>query len=201
MVLNEPHHDSDKISVVELVEVASSEPSEALSNMDLFIQKLELSGASVDFADTYSGVPGAIEAYLKAHGGDQEINTSDRVVADLEWPDLSQISFGSCDQSVDVSVSRAFAGVTETGTLMLSSSMNVNTSSLFLPRISVVLVEAETVVASLEDAWRLKRASSPKMPRSINLITGPSRTGDIEQKIEIGAHGPVELHVIVINRS
>ena len=37
------------------------------------------------------------------------------------------------------------------------------------------------------------------LPRTVNFITGPSRTGDIEQRIELGAHGPRRLHIVVVD--
>ena len=74
----------------------------------------------------------------------------------------------------------------------------------FLPDTHVVVLPASRVVGPLEDAWdRLRAASAAPMaaatmPRTVNLVTGPSRTGDIEQKIEMGAHGPRRLHLIVV---
>jgi L-lactate dehydrogenase complex protein LldG len=54
------------------------------------------------------------------------------------------------------------------------------------------------VVAAYEDGWdRLREGGG--MPRAINFITGPSRTGDIEQRIELGAHGPRRLHIILVD--
>jgi L-lactate dehydrogenase complex protein LldG len=57
------------------------------------------------------------------------------------------------------------------------------------------------VTGSYEDAWdRLRRhVGDGVMPRTVNLITGPSRTGDIEQTIELGAHGPRRLHIILLD--
>ena len=51
-----------------------------------------------------------------------------------------------------------------------------------------------------EDAWdRLRAAEGEgRLPRTVNFITGPSRTGDIEQTIQMGAHGPRRLHVILV---
>jgi L-lactate dehydrogenase complex protein LldG len=48
--------------------------------------------------------------------------------------------------------------------------------------------------------WARLRARYGKdcMPRTVNTITGPSRTGDIEQMIELGAHGPRRMHIVVV---
>ena len=42
------------------------------------------------------------------------------------------------------------------------------------------------------------KLSGESMPRTVNFITGPSRTGDIEQKIQMGAHGPRRLHIVIV---
>jgi L-lactate dehydrogenase complex protein LldG len=90
------------------------------------------------------------------------------------------------------------AAVAETGTLMLISGPETPTTLNFLPDTQIVAMRAGQVVASYEDGWDLVRSRGP-MPRTINFVTGPSRTGDIEQRIQLGAHGPRRLHVILID--
>ena len=50
----------------------------------------------------------------------------------------------------------------------------------------------------LRDLWARLRMESRGMPRALNLITGPSRTADVEQTIQLGAHGPRSVHVILL---
>jgi L-lactate dehydrogenase complex protein LldG len=56
------------------------------------------------------------------------------------------------------------------------------------------------VVATYEDGWDRLRAAATAgaLPRAVNLVTGPSRTADIEQHIELGAHGPMRLHIVLV---
>jgi len=93
----------------------------------------------------------------------------------------------------------AFAAIAETGTLMLLSGPHGPTTLNFLPSTHVVVLFESQVTGAYEDAWDLLRAL-PDMPRTVNLITGPSRTGDIEQTIYLGAHGPLNLHVVLVAR-
>ena len=89
----------------------------------------------------------------------------------------------------------------ETGTLMLISGPQTPTTLNFLPDTHIVVLRAEQVVATYEDGWDLLRAGreAPEgLPRAVNFITGPSRTGDIEQRIELGAHGPRRLHIVLV---
>jgi L-lactate dehydrogenase complex protein LldG len=85
---------------------------------------------------------------------------------------------------------------------MLVSGEATPTTLNFLPDTHIVILRARQVVASYEDGWDLLRqrpGEGPKaLPRTVNFITGPSRTGDIEQRIELGAHGPRRLHVILV---
>ncbi len=94
------------------------------------------------------------------------------------------------------------AAVAETGTLMLASGPGTPTTLNFLPDTHIVVLRAGQIVASYEDGWDLIRAradGNPQtLPRTINMITGPSRTGDIEQRIQLGAHGPRRLHVVLV---
>ena len=83
---------------------------------------------------------------------------------------------------------------------MLLSGSGGPTTLNFLPDNHIVVLRASRVVGAYEDAWtRLREAYGPGvLPRTVNLVTGPSRTADIEQTIQLGAHGPRRLHILVI---
>src|SRR3546814_21166695 len=101
-----------------------------------------------------------------------------------------------------VSVTAAFAGIAETGKRMLHSGPERPTTLNFLPDTHIVVLRAGQVVGPYEDAWaRLRQArrdAGRDFPRTVNLITGPSRTADIEQTVQLGAHGPRRLHIVII---
>nr|WP_246423223.1 LUD domain-containing protein [Roseospira visakhapatnamensis] len=100
-----------------------------------------------------------------------------------------------------VGVSHALAGLAETGTLLLASGPECPATLNMLPDVHVVVVRALDVVGGLEDGWdRLRRhAGAAPLPRTVHLVTGPSRTGDIEQTLQLGAHGPRRLHIVLID--
>ncbi len=62
----------------------------------------------------------------------------------------------------------------------------------------IVLLRASRLVGAYEEAWDLLRAELGGMPRNVMLVTGPSRSADIEQTLELGAHGPRRLHVVLV---
>jgi len=94
-------------------------------------------------------------------------------------------------------LTEAFAGVAETGSLVLLSSMNSPTSLNFLSDNYLCVLRRDHIVRHIEDVWDRIRQQVGTLPRAINFITGPSRTADVEQTIQLGAHGPRRLHVIL----
>jgi L-lactate dehydrogenase complex protein LldG len=115
---------------------------------------------------------------------------------------LLRIRRGKAEAGDAVSLTPCLAAIAETGTLMLVSGPETPTTLNFLPDTHIVAVRADQVVAGYEDGWDLVRARAgadlAAWPRTVNFITGPSRTGDIEQRIQLGAHGPRRLHVVLI---
>jgi len=103
-----------------------------------------------------------------------------------------------------VSLQHGFAGVAETGTLMLPSAPERPTTLNLLADTAIVVLRSSRVVGAYEDAWDLLRAERQDattggfMPRNVMFVTGPSRSADIEQTLELGAHGPRRLHVVLI---
>lgn len=97
-------------------------------------------------------------------------------------------------------LSRAVAAAAETGTLFLVSGADSPTTINFLPDTHIAVIRASDIVGPYEDAWdRLRQTYGPGiLPRTVNLISGPSRTADIEQIIVVGVHGPRRLHIILI---
>jgi L-lactate dehydrogenase complex protein LldG len=102
--------------------------------------------------------------------------------------------------SDQVSITGAFAGIAETGTLVMASGPDHPVSLNLLPDTHVVVLREGDIVGGYEEVWaKLRdRYGKNRMPRTVNTITGPSRTADIEQTIELGAHGPRRLHIVVV---
>ncbi len=99
-----------------------------------------------------------------------------------------------------VGIAAAFAAIAETGTLMLVSGAGRPTTLNFLPETHIVILRGDEIVGPFEDAWdRVRAAFGEDLPRTVNLITGPSRSADIEQTLQMGAHGPRRLHIVLID--
>ena len=101
----------------------------------------------------------------------------------------------------DLGFTGAQFGVAETGTLVLLSSEERHRVASLVPPVHVALLEARDILPALGDALEAARRAQGGLPHVVTLITGPSRTGDIELTIVVGVHGPKELHVIVVDRA
>ena len=95
-------------------------------------------------------------------------------------------------------VSRALLGVAETGSVLLAPASRRERLVSLLPPQHVVVLDAATLLASLDDALLTMRSVLAAGTPYVSLVTGPSRTADIERVITVGAHGPRRLHVLVV---
>jgi L-lactate dehydrogenase complex protein LldG len=175
--------------------------------VDLFVAMAEEVQTTVERVAGLADVPQAVAAYLASENLPADLVASpDPALDAIPWAErpLLRLRRGKAEGSDKVSVTPAFAAVAETGTLMLVSGPQNPTTLNFLPDNHIVVLRADQVVASYEDGWDLLRqrqaaAGDPALPRTVNFITGPSRTGDIEQRMQLGAHGPRRLHIVLVD--
>jgi L-lactate dehydrogenase complex protein LldG len=178
----------------------------AKERLALFRTMVEAANGSVDELPDAGDVPGAVAAFLRAHNLPMAIKRgADARLAALPWERerTLEVSLGRSDGKDLAAVSHAFGGVAESGTLMLVSGPDNPTTLNFLPDTHIVVVDAKDVAGDYETLWRRLRETygAGVMPRTVNLITGPSRSADIEQTLILGAHGPRRLHVIVVGEA
>jgi L-lactate dehydrogenase complex protein LldG len=176
------------------------------ARIDLFVEMAEAVQATVARVASPAAVPEAVVRYLAGENLPAElVMAPGPSLDDIPWETrpLLHIRRGRAEATDAVSLTPCFAAIAETGTLMLTSGAGTPTTLNFLPDTHILVVHAGQVVATYEDGWdrlRAKAASNPGglPPRAVNFITGPSRTGDIEQQIVLGAHGPRRLHILVV---
>ena len=173
--------------------------------IDLFCQMMETASTTVHEVTSPKDIPGAVADFLREHNLPQRIRFGkDAALSSLSWskvPSL-EISQGKARVADEASLSRAFGAVAESGTLVMISGQDNPTTLNFLPENHIVVIEADRIAGNYEEVWGEIRKffGEGTLPRTVNMISGPSRTGDIEQKIELGAHGPRRLHVIVLHK-
>jgi L-lactate dehydrogenase complex protein LldG len=167
----------------------------------LFQAMLEKAGASVVRVRSSKGLSDAIAAALREGNLPSRIRAGDDAIFE-GWRDGQaelEIVKGRAEADDAVGLSHAFAAAAETGTLFLASGPENPSTLNFLPEVHFVVVLAGDIAGSYEECWSKLRAmlGAGKMPRTVNLVSGPSRTADIEQTIVMGAHGPKKLVVFV----
>jgi L-lactate utilization protein LutC len=159
-----------------------------------FVHALGEASASVEQIRHWDEIPQAVQRYVLAHAIEGAVAVAP-ALARLAWPDDMALDIGTTDGSALLAVSQARAGIAETGSLVMVSAPATPTRLNFLPDHQIVVLEADAILRYLDEALLLLDAS---MPRALNLVTGPSRTADVEQTIQLGAHGPRALHVLLL---
>ena len=183
----------------QLIPVRSRVPQ--AEQIALFISNVEREFGTVTRVPAGDMVPEAVASYLAAQNLPSEIAIAPHPeLRAMPWAErpLLRLREGRAQGSDTVSVTHGFAAIAETGTLMLPSAPERPTTLNLLPDTTIVVLQADRVVGAYEEAWDKLRAERDGMPRNVMLVTGPSRSADIEQALELGAHGPRRLHVVLV---
>lgn len=175
-------------------------PKERLA---LFTKMLEGAAGTVTAVASVDDVPGAVGTFLRRYNLPLSVRRgADERLATVPWTNepALEMSSGISDGAQLTSVSHAFGGVAETGTLVMTASPDNPTTLNFLPDNHIVVLDAKDIDGDFETAIGKLREKYGEgaLPRVVNMITGPSRSADIEQTLILGAHGPRRLHVIVV---
>ncbi|MBI4983893.1 MAG: lactate utilization protein C [Rhodocyclales bacterium] len=158
----------------------------------------EKQSSTVATVATLTEAPAAVARYLAA------MQLSVQAVC---WPQLGALPWreagvdvalrGAVDADL-VGITGSFCAVAETGSIVLLSGPETPASVSLLPETHIAVVAASRIVPGMEEAWALIRAERGQLPRAVNFVSGPSRTGDIEQTIVLGAHGPYRVHIVIV---
>ncbi|MFO1313518.1 MAG: lactate utilization protein [Burkholderiales bacterium] len=123
------------------------------------------------------------------------------------WPEFGGLDWASAGLGIEarptvghdrIGITGSFCAIAETGTLVLITGEPWPVATALLPDTHFAVVRADRIVSGMEEAFALVRAERPGMPRGLHLVSGPSRTGDIEQTIVLGAHGPYRVHILLV---
>ncbi len=152
-------------------------------------------------------IPAAVARYLDALVLPPGL-AAQKAHAGVCWPEFGQLDWAGAGLVVEarptvgrdrLGITGCFCAIAETGTLVFLSGANTPTATALLPDTHIAVVSAARVVSGMEEAFALVRREHAAMPRAVNMISGPSRTGDIEQTIVLGAHGPYRVHILLVD--
>jgi L-lactate dehydrogenase complex protein LldG len=174
----------------------------AEERLALFIAMAEKYNATTERLTSRETLPQSVTEYVKQRNLPASIRIgADTRLVSLPWQSAGALETlsGASDGNDLVAVSHAFGGIAETGTLCVLSGPDNPVTLNFLPDHHIVVVTASDIVGDMESLWAsLRAAHGDIMPRTVNLITGPSRSADIEQTLLLGAHGPRALHIVIV---
>jgi L-lactate dehydrogenase complex protein LldG len=191
---------------------ARGKPESKKAAIAAFTAMAEEASATVARVNTMIDVPNAVADFLRNHNLPMRAALApDPFLDAARWERRKtlEVRKGRAEPFDEVGISLAHRAVAETGTLMMLAGENTPTTLNFLPETEIVILPADRVVGSYEEALAPLRATddngaSParhSLPRVVNFITGPSRSADIEQHLQLGAHGPRRLHIVIVEDS
>ncbi|MEO8303924.1 MAG: LUD domain-containing protein [Betaproteobacteria bacterium] len=162
--------------------------------------------STVERLDDRRHIPAAVARYVDGLVLPQAIEVQ-KSRAGVCWPEFGDLDWRGAGLEIEVrptigadrlGITGAFCAIAETGTLVVLAGADTPTATVLLVDTHIAVVHADRVVSGMEEAFALIRRERGTLPRAVNLISGPSRTGDIEQTIVLGAHGPFRVHILVL---
>lgn len=174
-------------------------PAPAEDPVTHFMAQATRAAAEVRRLGRFRDVPGAIADVLRARNMKAAVHlpANSPLLNLLPWDDTpGLVRENTLPGPDDAAVALAPFGIAETGTLAYSAKPDMPASWHFRPGLEIAVIRKVSILPDFESV--LARAKAEGWPSTINLVTGPSRTGDIEQTLELGAHGPKALVVLVV---
>ncbi|MCB1955384.1 MAG: LUD domain-containing protein [Rhodocyclaceae bacterium] len=171
-------------------------PTYGEGRVDRFTERLVAHACTWEAIDSLEQLPERVMAWLESKGLAPRMAVAPPLMA-LPWPDVVERHSDRAGITEAVAVSLAFGGIAESGSLAMYSGPQSPITHNYAPEFHLVAVFAEDISDNQEGIWEKVRATGA-MPRALNLIAGPSRTGDVEQTIQLGAHGPRQVHVLLV---
>jgi L-lactate dehydrogenase complex protein LldG len=102
---------------------------------------------------------------------------------------------GAAPEIEGAEVSEALYGLAETGSVVLAASPEEPRARSLLPDVHVSLVREDRILPGLHELFA---ALGTELPSALAIVSGPSRSADIEQRLTVGVHGPGEVHVVLL---
>lgn len=170
------------------------------ASVPLWLQTVPAS-ASLDLVQLFKRNLEAVDGQCIVVNSETEVEetakriTAGKLTATSDAPPATRDLF-----KYDVGITRVQAGIAETGTLVLDSSVERNRLVSLVPPVHIAVLNASHLYRTLGETLAALQRSG-EVSSAITFITGPSRTADIELTLAIGVHGPQELYVIVNRNS
>ncbi len=163
-----------------------------------FCERARRADAEVQVLDSAADVAEAVAAILRARNLPAVLHLPPgSAAAGLDWAKTPGLARETTPPGPDdAALALAPFGIAETGTLAYPAGANAPASWHFRPGLEIAVLRARDIVGSMEEV--LARVKRRGIAATLNFVTGPSRTADIEQTLELGAHGPKALAILIV---
>jgi L-lactate dehydrogenase complex protein LldG len=169
-------------------------PSPASDLVAVFAERATAINAEIRVLDSTREIPAIVADLLRGKNLAAEIH----IAPDAEVPDLATIAIRRTPPGPDgAALTIAPFALAETGTLAYPAALGNPASWHFRAGFEIAVLRASDILPHMENALARIKASGA-LPHTINFVSGPSRTGDIEQTLELGAHGPKALAIMIV---
>jgi len=183
--------------------------------LERFRQELANAGGKAYLAADRDGVVRTIQSIVQPLNARRILLSRGGLIDRLGLPNqLNEIGFNARTQNeigpdakedffaAEVGITNVHRLIAETGTVVMAAQPDEPRSASLLPPVHIALAERSQILPDLFDLFDLFSPAANQTPSTppscLTLITGPSKTGDIELKLVTGVHGPGEVHVIVV---
>ncbi|MEL7153541.1 MAG: LUD domain-containing protein [Pseudomonadota bacterium] len=164
--------------------------------VEQFIAKAQASDSTITRLESLDDLPSALAEELRNRNLPAAIRTGEDPAFDRDWGTVERTTGpGRIEEAA--TLTRAHLALAETGAMLFASGAENPVTLNFLGETHFAVINASDVVGGFEDLWAAWRQRGIN-PRTVNLISGPSRSADIGQTLQLGAHGPVALHIFVV---
>ena len=163
-----------------------------------FKENLEKVNGSVYICESEQDVYSKLKAFLAGYSEENIACKEPEIQENLSKENIYFSQKKELPKLLEVGITTCEFLIAHTGSIMVSSALNGGRQLFVYPPIHVVIARKSQLVDYLEAAYSsIQNKYENMLPSQITLITGPSRTADIEKTLVMGAHGPRELHVFI----
>ncbi len=172
-----------------------------------FMQRATDMASTVERIGSTAEIPAAVARYVDALALPPML-VAQKSRQGVCWPEFAMLDWQGAGLAIEarptigndrLGITGCCCAIAETGTLVFTTGADTPTATTLLPDTHIAVLRADRIVSGMEEAYALVRRERGTMPRAVNMISGPSRTGDIEQTIVLGAHGPFRVHILVLS--
>ena len=165
---------------------------------EAFKQKLEEVNGNVHLFESEDVLFESLKKFLSKFNSNKVCCIESNLQEKLDKFNISYLNCIELPKNIEVGITGCEFLIAHTGSVMVSSAQKGGRQMFVYPPLHIVLAKKNQLMAYLKDAYLgIQEKYDKNLPSQITLITGPSRTADIEKTLILGAHGPRELHVFI----